>query len=49
LTFAFCVTTVAFYTKANAASKISGSNEGGESELVAQTLDESDQNVSNDA
>jgi len=42
LTFAFAVTTVAFYTKANAASKISGSNEGGERELVCQTIDESE-------
>lgn len=34
LAFSFLVTTVAFYTKANAANKISGSNEGGEAELV---------------
>lgn len=38
LTFAFCVTTVAFYTKANAANKISGSNEGGEAELPGMEM-----------
>ena len=49
LTFAFCVTTVAFYTKADAASKMSGSNEGGEAELEARVVDESaEENLNND-
>ena len=41
LTFAFTVTTVAFYSKADAASKISGSNEGGEAELTSTVHEKS--------